>query len=250
MTGAAVLCALGAVRSGAGLVRVATTPGLQSIISKRAPLEVTSVGASTWPQIKKVLKSWRPHIIACGPGLGLSAQSRRVVKELLARSDIKLVLDADGLNALAKISKPKIRCEFIMTPHAGELARLLGSTAFQINRDRVSVARNAAMRFKTVCLLKGAGTLVTDGRQVWANPTGNPAMASGGMGDVLTGIIAALWAQNPGEPLQAAVLGAYLHGLAGDIASKHFPERSMLASDVAATLPVTFKNIYGNRRRS
>ena len=254
MAGAAVLCATGAARSGAGLVKLATVRSQQNVCAKRAPLEVTSMGlpedssgrlsVAAWPVIKRTIQTWRPHVIAFGPGAGVSPGIVRLTGRLLSMADLRVVLDADGLNALAQLRSRPPAATMVITPHAGELARLLGSTPVQVNKAREQFAKKAALKFRCVCLLKGSGTLVTDGKAVWKNTTGNPAMASGGMGDVLTGIVSALWAQDLGAGLRAAALGAFVHGLAGDVAQNDFPERSMLASDLAKALPAAYKKIW------
>jgi NAD(P)H-hydrate epimerase len=170
----------------------------------------------------------------------------KIVHRLLSQSLIPLVLDADGLRALNSWQAKKNQAPLIITPHEGEMARLMRTTPSKIRAGREAFAKRAALKFRCVCLLKGAGTLVTDGHVVWKNSTGNPAMASGGMGDVLTGIIAALGAPGDLSLLEAASLGAFVHGAAGDLAVKKFPERTLLASDLISFLPKVFKNIWRN----
>ena len=259
MAGAAVLSALGAARSGAGLIKVATVKSQQAVVAKRAPLEATNfgfpedtsgrIGSSALPLINKLINDWRPDVIAIGPGLGVSATSIKLVKNLLRQPGLRVVLDADGLNALAKQKSFRISAELLMTPHPGELGRLLRTSPGSVELSREASCKKAAIKFRGVCLLKGAGTLVTDGKNVWNNTTGNPAMASGGMGDVLTGLIAALWAQDLKNGLRAAALGAFVHGLAGDLARRDFPERTLLASDLARYLPQAFKKLKSSSRR-
>jgi hydroxyethylthiazole kinase-like uncharacterized protein yjeF len=255
MAGAAVLSAIGAVRSGAGLVRVGTVKSQQPVIARRAPLEVTSEGfpedadgrlaARAWKGLRRAIEKFQADVIAVGPGLGRSRGIELIVRNLLYRQDVPVVLDADGLNALAALGlKKPFRAPVVITPHPGEMSRILGSRV----KDRNAAARAAALRFRAVALLKGAGTLVSDGRQTWVNTTGNPAMASGGMGDVLTGIVAASWGQMDGpmrgSALHAAALAAFVHGRAADIAVKRFPERTLLATDVAETLPLAFMKLW------
>lgn len=259
MAGAAVLAALGAVRSGAGLVRIGTVNSQQPVVARRAPLEVTSEGfpddrhgrfsAGAWSALRRSIESFRPDVIAAGPGLGRSPGVAAIVRNLLYRQDVPVVLDADGLNMLASLGRAKpAGPPLVLTPHPGEMARLLGSRP----PDRVAAVRALGRRYRAVALLKGAGTLVSDGDGVWMNTTGNPAMATGGMGDVLTGVVAATWAQQPGAMREtgvaAAAFSAYVHGLAADIAVKRFPERTLLASDVAETLPAAFQYLW--RRKS
>ncbi len=266
MAGAGILSAGGAVRAGAGLVRLATVKSQQAVAAKRAPLEVTTQGLpetksgrlspAAWRTIARAIKKeFRPHVVAAGPGLGQSPGVRTVVLGLL-KTPVPLVLDADGLNALAGL--PAVagrasggRAAAVFTPHEGEISHLLGWPVGRVKGDRVGAAVSAARRFGCVCLLKGAGTIVTDGRDIWKNTTGNPGLASGGTGDVLTGIIAALWGQmefrGPSEGLKAAALGAYLHGLAGDVAMRKRGAPSLLATDVIEFLPAAMKILGGKR---
>lgn len=266
MAGAAVLCATGAVRAGAGLVKVATVKSQQPVVAKRAPLETTSaalpedssgrLSAGAWPAVKRLLKEWNPDVIAVGPGLGLSPAVVKVVENLLSQNGLRVVVDADGLNALAtsKFSRGRLKpaAEFVMTPHVGELARLLSIKPACVSAERNVSAKQAVAKYGGVCLLKGPGTLIASGASRWKNTTGNPGMASGGMGDLLTGMIAALWAQDRSAAWRAAALGAFAHGLAGDIAARKFSQRSTLASDVASFIPAAFKKItsFPRKRKS
>ena len=255
MIGAAVLSSIGAVRSGAGLVRLLTVASQQRVAASRAPLEVMTSGvpeaadghlaARAASRIRRASDSFRPRVIAAGPGLGTSSGVRTVVRMLL-NGRTPLVLDADGLNAFAGKGLPTHGAPLIITPHPGELSRLIGWSIDRINAHRVDAARLAAERFHCVCLLKGAGTIVTDGRRALKNTSGNAAMASGGMGDVLTGIIAALWAQMRGDAasaLNAAALGAFVHGRAADIGVTRAARQTLLASDLAGFLSSAFKSL-------
>ncbi|MFZ1830207.1 MAG: NAD(P)H-hydrate dehydratase, partial [Candidatus Competibacteraceae bacterium] len=172
----------------------------------------------------------RATVIAIGPGLGRSDWGRAMLQAALA-SDKPLVIDADGLNLLS--IEPTFRDHWILTPHSGEAARLLKMTPVEVEADRFTAVEDLALRYGGVAVLKGAGSLIAsreDG-QVALCTTGNPGMASGGMGDVLTGVIAALVAQ--GLPLFAAAkAGVYLHGLAGDQAAQAGGERGLLATDL------------------
>jgi NAD(P)H-hydrate epimerase len=204
---------------------------------------------AAWPKVWKTIQEFHPDVIAVGPGLGTGSGASRVVIGLARKFSGGLVVDADALNILSmQRSKPRFVGSVVMTPHEGECGRLLGMKPEKISARRESAARDVATKFNSVCLLKGAGTLVTDGRTVLKNMTGNPAMASGGMGDVLTGMIAALWGQMPRRTketgLRAAAIGAYLHGLAADSALKKFPEKTMLASDLVSFFPTIFKHVF------
>lgn len=262
MAGAAVLSSIGAVRSGAGLVRVGTVESQQPVIARRAPLEVTSLGfpedrqgrfsAGAWNAVQDALKDFSPDVIAVGPGLGRSPGVESLIRRLVLDQRTPVVLDADGLNSLAALKlNRKLSAPTILTPHPGEMARLLGSRVGAVSNDRLGAVTRAARRYGAVALLKGAGTLVSDGRVAWRNTTGNPAMATGGMGDILTGIVAATWAQTPEPTLEngvpAAALAAFVHGLAADLAAKKFPERTLIASDLAETLPPAFQRLWRQR---
>ncbi|MBL8799637.1 MAG: NAD(P)H-hydrate dehydratase [Planctomycetia bacterium] len=241
MSGAAVLCASAALRGGAGLVYLAVPAGIQPIVAMANPCYLTlglpedsdgKFGAAL-PALTEALHG--KDVLALGPGLGQSAALAATVRALVASCPVPLVLDADGLNALVGhtdvLSGPRI-----LTPHPGEFARLLGVTIAQVQAARQSLAVEFAARHRIVLVLKGHRSLVTDGRRVYINQTGNPGMATGGTGDVLTGLIAALLGQGL-EPFAAAQLGVYWHGLAGDLARDAVGEVSLIASDVLDCLP-------------
>ncbi len=259
MVGAAVLSAMGAVRSGAGLVRVGVVKSQQNAFMKRAPLEVTTLALAedrtgqlsikAWNQIRGALLQFRPNVVAMGPGLGTGAGVQKILTHILKIFRGGLVVDADAINALAILKfKKKFPLPVVLTPHVGELGRLLAWSTENISKNRKEAARTTSKRYDCVCLLKGAGTLVSDGRRTARNPTGNPAMASGGMGDILTGMIASLWAQRPVQTIasgwEAACAGAFLHGRAADEAVKDFPEKTLLASDVVSALQKIFKTVF------
>jgi NAD(P)H-hydrate epimerase len=177
-----------------------------------------------------------------GPGLSASPSAVRFVSTVLPLLPCPVVIDADGLNAVATAGSMRRNGAWIMTPHEGEAARLLSTTAESIRADRSAAARALSRRFGAVAVLKGARTLVTDGDFFFENETGNPGMASGGMGDVLTGMIAAFVAQvrasSPEEScVRAAAVGVWLHGRAGDAAAKLIGPVGFCASDVAALVP-------------
>lgn len=258
MMGAAVLSSLGAMRGGAGLVRLGIVESRQRIAAMRAPLEVTTMGlpedkkgllsSSALRVIRKAITEFKTDVVAVGPGLGQSPVVKKIVREFLFRDSRPVVLDADGINALADLNiQKKPRAPLIITPHAGEMARLLNTSIRRVMADRVQIAKAAAKKFGCVCLLKGPGTIVTDGKEVFRNTTGNPGMASGGMGDILTGLIAAIWGQMEKRGvktgLQAAAIAAFVHGRAADLAVRKFSERGLLASDVAAFFPQAFRNL-------
>jgi NAD(P)H-hydrate epimerase len=180
--------------------------------------------------------------LAVGPGLSRHFETQELVRRVMARRDKPTVLDADGINAFAKDNTVlrENRAPLIITPHVGELSRIVGAPMSEIIADRRSWAQQAARMFNCVCVLKGAPTFVAEpGGTVCVNPTGNAGMASGGTGDVLTGIIVALLGQGL-APVDAACCGVYLHGLAGDLAADELGQVAMVASDMIDCLPEVF----------
>lgn len=243
--GAAVLATRAALRCGAGLVTLATGASLAPVCAGAAWEAMTD----PWPErdgglrydVDRIAASVEGKAaVAVGPGLGTRRAIRDLVMWLLRHAEVPLVLDADALNVLARNPRPlrRSRAAVVLTPHPGEMARLAGVDTAVVQADRVGVARRFAAEHGCTVLLKGARTVVAapDGF-VWINPTGNPGMASGGMGDALTGVVGALLAQGVAVP-RAAVLGAYLHGAAGDRAASA-GAIGMLASDLIEVLPAT-----------
>jgi NAD(P)H-hydrate epimerase len=251
MSGAAVLCGLGALRGGAGLVQVATPAAVQPVVAAgnlcylTAALPDTPDGHLAADAEEEVLDlAAQATAVAVGPGLGQSRDVTALVRAVLTHVSKPIVLDADGLNALSRLltSEPELHVAgpLVCTPHSGEFARLLCLSPDVIRHDRESPAVRFARDRGAVLVLKGNATLVTDGERLYENTTGNPGMATGGTGDVLTGLIAALLAQGL-APFDASRLGVYLHGLAGDIAARDVGEVSLIASDLADYLPLAFQ---------
>jgi NAD(P)H-hydrate epimerase len=185
--------------------------------------------------------------VAIGPGLSWHAETQMVVRKLLPKLAVPVVIDADGLNAIAGHEPvvAKQRAPVVLTPHPGEMGRLLGCTAADIEQDRPAAAREAAARYGAWIVLKGARTLLAapDGR-LWINTTGNPGMATGGTGDVLAGMIGSFLAQSLPLP-DAAAAAIHLHGLAGDLAVEQVGEASLIAGDLLAYLPAAFRQARG-----
>lgn len=185
-------------------------------------------------------------VLVIGPGMGQSPETAKFTCGLLAATKIPAVIDADALNILA--AKPALLAKLareltlVLTPHPGEMARLAGVTTAEVQANRLEVARNFAQRTRVTLVLKGARTLVAhpDGR-VAVNTTGNPGMAKGGSGDVLTGLVAGLLAQHPGDVARAVEAAVYLHGLAGDFAARAADEHTLLATDSLAQLSRAFR---------
>jgi hydroxyethylthiazole kinase-like uncharacterized protein yjeF len=253
-TGAAALAARAAMRTGAGLVTVATAASQQPVVagllleSMTEALAETGAGSVALRAGDRVLElAAARDAVALGPGLGLDAETQELARTLARRLDRPLVLDADALTALAGRldllrDSPAPRC---LTPHPGEMARLLGATVADVQRDRVGTARGLATAQHVHVALKGATTVVgaPDGR-VFLNPTGNPGMASGGTGDALTGMLGAFLARRM-EPADACIAAVYLHGLAGDLAAARLGEESLVASDLIEALPDAFAALRG-----
>jgi NAD(P)H-hydrate epimerase len=192
------------------------------------------------PVLERLIHS--ASVVAVGPGLGQSDAIRQLVKFLITSAGRPLVIDADGLNALVGQTDllSGLTHPVIITPHPGEFARLTSATVADVQSDRIARAAELASRSSSlVVVLKGAGTVVTDGLRYYLNTTGNPGMATGGTGDVLTGVIAALLAQKL-APFEAAQLGVFIHGLAGDIARDQNGEIGMIAGDLVDALPDAF----------
>ena len=244
MTGAAALCSLGAVRSGAGLVTLACPAGLNDILEAKCtevvslPLPETSAH-SLAPAAKAEVLNCARHcdVVALGPGLSQHHETATFVRETVPAIPSTLVMDADGINCLdADLSILRERgAPTIITPHPGELARLMGTTIEEVQADRIAAARVAAAEIGCVVVLKGAASVIAEpAGEVWINSTGNHGMASGGTGDVLTGVISAFAAGGAG-PIEAAVAGVYYHGLAGDMAGEK-GRRGLTATDLLTTL--------------
>lgn len=240
MAGAAALVCLGAYRAGAGLVYLACPDRIADVLAAKLTEVVLLPQPSTSKGALARLEGdfSRYDVIAIGPGLGRDPRTARAVLDVLHTVKQPTVADADAINALSERPRP-IRPDVVLTPHEGELSRLIKVPAEKIHARRRAIAQDTARRFNCVLLLKGHRTIVTDGRRTYVNPTGNPGMATGGVGDVLTGVIAALIGQGLG-PYQAACLGAYVHGLAGDLAARDLGEVSLMAGDLVSYLPKAF----------
>ncbi|MFH2104723.1 MAG: NAD(P)H-hydrate dehydratase [Parcubacteria group bacterium] len=250
MTGAAVLTCRAALRAGAGIVTLAFPETLTEIYADllpevmTIPCPATDEGTLSYEALKVLLKKSADFdVVAIGPGLSRNKETQKLVRELVVELDKPLVLDADGLNALVgqadKLLTQRKR-ETIITPHEGEMARL--TSLRNIKNNRTKIAQNHAQKWLVNIILKGPETIIAgpDGQAV-LNKSGSRALATAGTGDVLTGILATLWAQNIKQPLESASTAVYLHGLAGDKAAAKLGERSVIASDVIKWLPEVMK---------
>lgn len=249
MSGAAALAGRAALRAGAGLVRVATPKSILPIVAAIEPSFTTialpedSAGRISSKAINTILEAIGENdAVAFGPGVGISGALRSILETLLEQESLELVIDADGLNNLAGIKNwpARLKAKLILTPHPGEMKRIWsGLLREELPSEKPEQALQLAQRTNTIVVLKGAGTVVTDGEKVYINKTGNPGMATAGSGDVLTGIMTALLGQGLSD-FDAAVLGVYIHGLAGDIASEKIGQVSLMTTDIIDSLPNAF----------
>jgi NAD(P)H-hydrate epimerase len=259
MSGAAVLAGRAALRSGTGLVTLAVPAGIQSLVASQVPEAMTlglpenSIGTLSpraVASLKAALRRRRYTTLAIGPGLSTHPDAVRFIRLALAALPLPAVVDADALNALTAPPRRATPCVF--TPHPGELARCLGIGRDDVEADRPGRARRLARLWSGTVLLKGHETMVCDGERIIVNRTGGAGLAKGGTGDVLTGLIAGLWAQSLASGrregdlgFQAACLGAWLHGRAGEIAEKNKTAWAMTAGDVVESLPEAFQALVG-----
>ena len=254
LSGACYLASMAAFRSGAGLVTVGVPESLVPPLTKRLteammkPLPETRQGTlsrSALQPIRNFLKT--QDILAIGPGLSLNRQTQAVVRDTVLGSTKPVVLDADGLNAFKGQADLFRKCKVpvIVTPHAGEFVRLFGTPVPKGEKLRRQRAVDVAKKYRVIVVLKGYHTVVASPQgKVYVNKTGNPGMATGGSGDILTGMIAAMLGQGA-APFQAACFGVLIHGLAGDMAAKQKGEISMVASDILGALPSAFQQMIG-----
>lgn len=255
--GAAAMAGFAALRAGAGLVTVATPGAVLATVAgyhpelMTEPLEETEVGSISLRALGQVHElAAHKTVLAIGPGISRYEETAELVRVVLNSESTPIVLDADGLNAFEGRAKDlsakgaRQTRTVVLTPHPGEMARLTGLTTVQIQRDRVNVARKFAQEHGLILVLKGDRTVVAhrDG-EIWINPTGNPGMATGGTGDILTGIVAGLIAQNPHRVFEAVIGAVYLHGLAGDIAREYIGEQPLVATDLIKTLADAIRRI-------
>ncbi len=252
MPGACIMALEAAIRSGVGLVQAAVPKSLMPVIAARlpevmlVPLDTDDEGFITFSNFEKIMQmSEKATAVLIGCGLGVTEQTKILVKNLITNINCPIILDADGINCISDsidIIKQSMS-DVIVTPHPAEMGRLCDKTTAQIQSDRLSAALELTEEYKNLTVvLKGAGTLIAGQDRVNVNPNGNPGMAKGGSGDVLAGIISSLKAQKISS-FDSAVLGCYVHGLAGDMATDELSMQSMTAMDIAKNLPKVFKKI-------
>jgi len=256
--GAAAMAGMATLRAGAGLATVATPKSVLATVAgfhpevMTEPLAETDAGTISANSAKRLSElSKGKSVVAIGPGISRFAETAKLVRALVANSKVPVVLDADGLNAFegqADELNGKGRV-LIITPHPGEMARLAGCTVADVQKDRLGVARKFAREHELIVVLKGHRTLVVqpDG-EAWVNTTGNPGMSTGGTGDILTGMVAAMIAQNPKDVTLAVCAAVHLHGLAGDVMLDNVGEHSMVATDLLRGMPEAFWNAQRTAR--
>jgi len=250
-SGAAVLCAEAAMRSGAGLVTLGIPESINSAVIKIKPKEVMTLPLSenkdgtlslvAGKKIKEFSKA--TDVVVIGPGIGSNESTRKLVRRLIPVIDKPLVIDADGLNALVvnlKLLGSAKSDTKVITPHPGEMARLLKINIKQVQAKRKELASSFARAYNCLVVLKGHQTVVADGKKVYLNNSGNPGMSTAGSGDVLSGMLAAFLGQKL-DSFSAAKYAVYLHGLAGDLAAKEKTQISLIASDIIAKIPEAIK---------
>ncbi|MDD5496740.1 MAG: NAD(P)H-hydrate dehydratase [Candidatus Omnitrophica bacterium] len=251
-TGAAYLTSQACVLSGSGLVTLAVGKGIYPIMASKLTevmvrpfFETKDSSLSLLAEKELISFSSRCDVLAMGPGLSQNKETQHLVRNLISKLSLPAVLDADAVNAFAghlDVLKAA-RTPLVLTPHPGEMARLIGKEVNQVQDDRKDIALTFASEYNTVLLLKGYETIVASPKgEFYINETGNPGMASGGVGDVLTGMIASFVGQKI-DPFSAAIMGVYFHGLAGDMAAKEKGYLSLIATDLLNKLPEVLKTL-------
>ena len=257
LTGAAALTSMAALRSGAGAVLLGTPDSVYPILARKLteamvlPLPSTpegGLGMKSFEMIREKI-NWA-DVVVVGPGLGQQKETQEVILKILMESHGKILIDADGLNAAAKWGISKLRSmhsEVIVTPHTGEFSRMANLPVKEIEEQRFFAARALARKIHAAVVLKGAPTAVASAEgDVYCNSTGNPGMATAGSGDVLSGIIAGLWAQDM-SAIAAAYAGVYIHGFSGDRAAARLGEKSLVAHDLIDYLGESMNSIESGR---
>jgi NAD(P)H-hydrate epimerase len=256
-SGAAILAARGTLRSGAGLVTVATPQDVLPIVAggmpemMTAPLGATEAGTASlrnldYGKFTEILRG--KSVLAIGPGLSMQHETQQFIRLVVGQTEVPIILDADGLNAFAGVAdtlNERKASALVLTPHPGEMARLLGISVKEVQARRLEIALEAAGRWRAYVILKGFHSiLATPTGNAYINTTGNPGMATGGTGDVLTGILAGMTAQFGVEDWARVLsFGVYLHGLAGDIAASRVGESPLIASDLVEALPEAYARV-------
>ena len=251
MAGAQILCCNGTLRSGIGLLKTAVVDSIYPIVASNVfeavftPLKDNGEGTFSYSDISKIMEvanSAKATLIGCG--LGVTEDTEKILCHLVRNYEKPLLIDADGINCLSKhihILDEK-SCQIVLTPHPGEMNRLTGLSIKEVEENRQRVAEEFSKKYGVVTVLKGADTIVTDGENTYISYAGNAGMATGGSGDVLSGIIGSFLAQGY-SPLNSGCIGVFAHGKAGDFAREELGETSMLPRDVINYLSRVFKTI-------
>ncbi len=249
MTGAAALSSLSALRTGAGLVYLGIPESLNHILEQKAtevvtiPLPETSKNTISPSAIGVLEKYPKPDVVVIGPGMGIHEETGEFIIKVMDKTDVPILIDADGLNNLKEKDIVGVKKKhLILTPHPGELSRLIGTRTEDINRNRIDIAISLSKKWRVTLVLKGAPTVIASNDRCYVNTTGSSALATAGSGDVLTGIIAGLCAQGM-ETFSASALGVYIHGLSGDISAREKTEYGVIAGDVMENIPRAIYNI-------
>jgi hydroxyethylthiazole kinase-like uncharacterized protein yjeF len=258
-TGAALMAAKACLRCGAGLVTIGVPESLADIFQSRVTEEMTLIlpdkgdGTLSVRASNKILEflNKTAGMLAIGPGIGVSAETEKLMRTLIKNSETPIVIDADGINSIkgGRGDFSKVKAPLILTPHPGEMARLLQDSGLgikDIEKDRINTATSFAKETGTYLVLKGVPTIIAvpDGR-AFINSTGNPGMATAGTGDVLTGMISGFLNQTP-NPIHACITGVYMHGLAGDMAASEKGQYSLIATDIIDKIPDAFRSFKSN----
>ncbi len=254
LAGAGLLASIGALRAGAGLVSLGTAESCAGMVLGKVPevmvkplpqTQEGSVSLQAYTKIKQFLE--KQNVFALGPGLSQNSETQNLIRSLVLESSIPMVIDADGLNAFDGHldEMKKIKAQAVITPHPGEFMRLFGVKVTEDEQNRVEAAKKASKDLGLIVVLKGAGTVVASPEGAcFVNPTGNPGMAKGGSGDILTGMTAAFLGEGL-KPFDAAKWAVFVHGYAGDLAAKALDEISMTPGDLLNCIPQAFKDLRG-----
>lgn len=249
--GSVAMAGMAALRSGAGLSTVSTPRSVLGTVAgfhpelMTEPLVETDAGTISSTALNRIEELAKgKSVLAIGPGISRDPQTAELVRTLVAKLQVPMVVDADGLNAFeGRADELRVKGRtLVITPHPGEMARLVGGTIADVQKDRLGVARKFAREHEVIVVLKGHRTLIVqpDG-EAWVNTTGNPGMATGGTGDVLTGMVAGMMAQNPKQVFLSVIAAVHLHSLAGDVMRERVGEHSMVATDLLKGLPEAFR---------
>lgn len=248
MAGSVYMASLAAMRTGAGMTFILAPKSISKILQIKANEQIIKeIACQNFYYSPEIVKQILDNIddkdaLIIGPGMGKGENLDKLISEIITSTDIDIIIDADGLNAISKdLSILKSKNNIILTPHMGEFSRLTGIEIDKIKADEENIARKFAKDNDVILVLKSNQTIVTDGVNFYKNEIGNPGMATAGVGDVLTGVIASFMKRL--DPFEAAKLGVYIHSLAGDIASQKFGEDSLMATDIIDSLPDAIKKL-------